>query len=253
MNTSFTSSEDEHIQSVLLNKVDTYLKPDSYYEALATPLKSASFIKEEHREQIKEILSLKLLRQSFQQADRLIKQELPLHIPPYDYEQVSKEIDQSTNHLGQVLMQCSQKEKEALPVIVPQHLYGFSDQTLLHVYGLAEELYNRKQYQEAHSLFHWLAALAPDIPAYWLSIGLCLQGLAQPDIALIYYEIAQTLSPQDPLPFAYAAFAHHQLKDRSKTQEYIQLAEQLMSQSPNEELQSFLNQFKAEGQTSPLI
>ncbi|MBS0654407.1 MAG: tetratricopeptide repeat protein [Verrucomicrobia bacterium] len=52
-------------------------------------------------------------------------------------------------------------------------MFGFSDDTLLHMYDLANSLVNKGKYDNASDLFRLLTILAPHVTSYWIGLGFC--------------------------------------------------------------------------------
>ncbi len=209
--------ETNHILDDLVEKeVDTLLEKDAYYQLLSTPIKPASVIKQQHRRQLVEFFKLTDLHTQLDTAQSLILRGLPDLISAQDFSKVKNEIDESTEHfLSFVDMQDEEDEKPENPVLL-QEMFGFSNETLLHVYDLGANLLEKGIIQDARVLFTFLTTLAPHVSSYWIGLGVCLQELNKKEDAIIAYGAANFLDPMEPAPLFYILECYMALKETDK-------------------------------------
>lgn len=207
---------------IIDQKVDNLLQNDAYYQQMATPLKSAAILKQEHRRQLVEFLKMERLGSHLAHAEKLIQEHLPHLISHHKFEKVKKEMDHSAEHLVTYL-QSIQESKEQENNILFQDMCGVSDETLKEVYRLAEHFVKDKHYVDAQHILVWLIILAPDISGFWLALGICLQSQGIDNEAIEVFELAKKLNPDEPASYVYKAESLIKLKEKDKAREEIRL------------------------------
>lgn len=207
--------------------IDDLLESDSYYQALATPLKPASVLKAEHRRRLLAELEAKEMRAHLSEAFVLIDSLLPTLISPVEFASVKKEFAASHDQV----LAASEKPASDRPQIM-QQLFGLSNATLVSIYKLAYHLLNEKRFKEAQSVLCLLTFLAPDLAEFWLALGNALCGQDKEHDALPCYDVAKQLKPNDPAAFVCAAQIHLRLKQKSEALQELESAEKIIAESP---------------------
>ncbi len=208
------------------SEVDQFLEEDAFYQTFATPLKSASVIKQEHRKQMVEYLKMNDLRNRLTKAEQWIREQLPNVISPEEYEKVKNELDNSGKHFEDYA-EAPHDEESDKPVLL-QQIFGISDSSLVLIYQLAHKFVADKQYENALDVLVFLVTLAPDSPAFWLALGVCMQALETHQDAIVMFDIAKTLNPTDPSPCIYAAESYLKMGDKDKAKEEIATVESIL-------------------------
>ena len=208
--------KDSFLNSLIEEEVDTLLEHDSYYQFLSTPIKPASVLKQQHRRQLVEFFKLTDLHAQLNTAQSLILKGLPDLISSQDFAKVKDEIDKCTDHFFSfVQMQEEEDEKPENPVLL-QEMFGFSNETLLHVYDYGANLLEKGSIQDARVIFTFLTTLAPNVSSYWIGLGVCLQELNNQVDAIIAFGAANFLEPMDPAPLFYILECYVALKENDK-------------------------------------
>jgi len=218
---------DLFLKQIVDAQVDLYLEEDSYYQKLASPLKSADQLKQEHREHIQSTLLMKEFRDSLSHAISLIFNELPKTLHPNEFAKVQDEME----HILDFLDEPVPESYEGEPVIFHK-LWNISDETLHHIHHFANGLIQRKQYEDAHDVLSFLVTLAPDISRFWSCRALCLQAMNKQDEALQVLQVAKILAPDDPVPMIYSCNGYLHLKDKKKATEELKMLESCLDAHP---------------------
>ncbi len=206
--------------------VDDLLQDEGYYAALATPIKSAEVIKKQHRSELVEFLQMKDLASCLENAENLIRDHLPELISPEAFEKVRNEFDHSIEHMFEMTERLA---KEGNKPVLLQELFGFSNDSLVQIYGLAEHLIKRKHYEDAVQILTFLTTLTPDIPSFWITFGICLQLLKEHEGAIALFDIVKMLKPTDPVPFIYSAESYMALNHFDKAKQELESAKPLLN------------------------
>lgn len=208
--------KNSQLTNLIEEEVDTLLEHDNYYQMLSTPIKPASVIKQQHRRQLVEFFELTDLQAQLDAAQSLILSGLPDLISAQDFSKVKNEIDESTDHFFSfVEMQEERQEKSEHPVLL-QEMFGFSNETILHVYALGANLVEKGNFPDARVLFTFLTTLAPHVSSYWVALGVCLQELNKQEDAVISFGAANFLEPMNPAPLFYILEIYIGLKETDK-------------------------------------
>jgi len=224
----------KQFEEVIDPEIEGLLKDDAYYQKLATPLKSAKLVKEEHRQQLKEIFKLSVLREELNRAQKLMLELLPNFLPPEEFAQVKKESDESSQHFVQFIEKINANEEREKPILL-QEMFGFSDSTLLHTYALASDLVKKGNIADAYSLFVFLATMAPYVASYWVAQGVSLKALGRVEEAIPIFETAILLDPKDPLSRAHMIESLIAMKERDRARsEYDALKDVIKGLSSEE-------------------
>lgn len=206
------SKDDLIIDELVASQVESMLEDDYYYELHATPLKPGSRVKEEHRKQLKELLSLNDLRSQLDKAQSLILSQMPHFVPPEEFSKIQTEIQNAPEHFINYL----QSEGDAEKIVLLQALFGFSNETLISAYRLAADLVEKGHMEDALAIFTFLSTMAPHVTSYWIAQGVCLQSLNRNEEAIAAFTAANLLNPTDPVPLTHLVECHLSLKDHEK-------------------------------------
>jgi tetratricopeptide (TPR) repeat protein len=129
-----------------------------------------------------------------------------------------------------------------------QELLGVSEKTLCSMYMAAKYLYDNEQYEESASAFTLLSLLNPSYSSFWQGLGNSEYFLGKHKEALIAYNFAAQMDPNDPLPYILSAKCHIALEHFSAAKTMLGLAEATQDksrsyQSQIERLQQELRRF----------
>lgn len=233
------------LDELIETQVENLIQDDDYYQALATPLKPAAIVKKEHREQLTEFFNFKEQRARFEQAQALITDLMPSFASPEAFAKVKEELNNSTAYFSHFI-KSSEAESSDRPILL-QEMFGLSDETLLHIYAFGRDLVGKGQFQDALALFALLTTLAPHVPSYWISEGLCFQKLNLHEEALAAFSAAKFLNPLDPTPIAYSIESHHILKENEQMKNEIESLEKVVANLDSNEKATWkerLNNYK---------
>lgn len=210
-------------EQILDSQIDSFLEEDASYEYYATPVKPTRYIKSEHLNQLKELFHLRRLKTEFKKGDQLILGLLERSLSAEDFAKVKKEKEGADAHFFEALANVDMEG----PVIF-QQLFGYSNETMLHIYASVHTLMQNKNFEDAYSLLVFLTLLAPHVPSYWIAEGLCLQELNRHQEAVASFEAASFLDRSNPAPLAYAIESDLILGDQTKFQESLELLKSLL-------------------------
>ena len=227
------------------SQIDDLIQEDDYYQAFATPLKSASIIKQEHKRKLEDFFKFSEQRSRIEHAEKLISDLMPTFVSTIEFAEIKEEFDNSASHFSRFIA-TKEDEISKRPILL-QEMLGLSDETLLHIYSLGRSLFQKNQYEDALALFTFLTILAPHVSSYWIFEGACFQIQSSNEEALAAFNAAKFLNPLDPLPIAYAIESYHALKDKDQMKNEIQELENLVSTLSSIEIgvwRERLNQFK---------
>jgi len=222
-----TSTTDKLFDELIGSKVDVLLENDSYYQQMATKLKPASVIKQEHRELIIRQLKMNELQTQLIKAEELIRGHLA-EVSPNEYKKVIDEFEHATEHLMTFTPKREGAEKDQ-PLLL-QEILGISDHSLSLIYQLARRYAKDNEFSNARALFSYLTTLAPQHSVFWMSLGICFQMLNLDKEAVEAFMISKTLNDSEPASYIYAAESYLKLKERDKAKQEIEEVKPLLGQ-----------------------
>ncbi len=111
-----------------------------------------------------------------------------------------------------------------------QYLVNYSDEMLLELYDLARIYYENKHHQKAIKIYTFLTLLNPDIPSFWVGLGLALEDNNQILEAIETFEKAIAITPHKFT--AYLGL----IRCSEKLQDFNKISAQLTKACENEEL-----------------
>lgn len=212
-------------------QVESLVEEDSYYQALATPLKSASQWKQQHRQELKEFFKFKDLNGRLAKAFDLITHTMPSFASPEAYAKVKQEMDNSIDYFHHYMESMEATDR---PILF-QEMLGLSDETLLQIYAFGRNLVEKQNTEDALPLFTLLTVLAPHVESYWIAEGVCMQDLKLHEEAIAAFTCAKALAPQDPAPIAYTIDSYRAIKEDQLKQEAELLGQVLETLDPSEQ------------------
>jgi tetratricopeptide (TPR) repeat protein len=159
---------------------------------------------------------------------RKIVESLPEMFETYK-DPSSKDVIQA---IGQMIMTATVLVKNPGPVLLRiaqgeriQDLLGVTEQVLASMYMAAKYLYDHQQYEEAASAFCLLSLLSPSCPSFWQGLGNSEYFLGRYQEALIAYNCATLMDPEEPLPHILSAKCHIALEQYPAAKLALSLAE----------------------------
>lgn len=204
--------KDTIFDELIGSRVEELLQDDHYYQGLATSLKPAEVIKNEHRQQLLKALKMDDLQKHLIHAEELIKEN---HSDKF--KKVIEEIEHSNEHMVKYYEQHrTELESKGTDPVLLKDIYGISNDSLSQIYELSKQYVTKKDFSNAESLLTYLTILAPDIIAFWISLGICFQALHKEWEAINIFNIAKILDQTDPAAYIYAAESYLNLKENDK-------------------------------------
>ncbi len=214
---------DEYIEREAELHAASALGREEDYQFLATPLKSAALIRKERYEELFNFYQCRVLRSEIEQAEKIVSED------PAASMQVVKEVGQVMNTVRERL------EDPALDIhklLCFRDLCGISNESLLEMFSKAQKLILDKRFQEAKALLTYLNVMAPRVTGFWISLGVCFENLGDFDEALAAYQVAKSISAEDPQPCLCLCHCFLSLKDYAQAREELQNAEMRCRESP---------------------
>ncbi len=104
-----------------------------------------------------------------------------------------------------------------------EQILVFKPSTMDKFYAVAEQLYEKKAYQEASEVFFFLATLNPHEQSYWIGLGLANQMNTHYEEAIDAYEMAITCEITQPMPYFYLAKCLFAIHDRESAMQALDL------------------------------
>lgn len=233
---------DTLLDELIESQVESLVQDDAYYQNFATPLKSASQIKVEHRKQLIDFFKLTELRSQLESAPVLVENLLVDLISPAEFDKVKAELDKSGEHFISFIGSMG-KDSGEKPILF-QEMFGLSDETLLHIYDLSVDLVKKGKYEDANTLFVFLTTLAPHVPSYWIAEGACLQALNRHEEAIAVFNAAKFLNASDPAPVAYSMESYYMLKDMSSAKAELEALKEIVKSLPADEKSNWEKKIK---------
>lgn len=203
--------------------VDHFLESDEYYEMIATPLKPASIIKQEHRQELLELLNPHDLKAKMNGARKLIREHLAATSSPEELLRIEEEMDYFMHFINHSKEGCSCS-------IIYKQSFDIPSDILLQIYRLACQFIENKQYENARLLFTFLTSITPAVSDFWIAFGVCLQAMEFHEGAILLFANAKTLTPSNPAPYIYTAESYIKLQDRAHAQEEFDLIMSLLQE-----------------------
>lgn len=205
-------------QEELINQAtDSLLQPDVYYESLATALKTAPQIKDQHRKELMKALEFEDFRQKLSKGLHILVKQM-----------------QSSNFIEE-LKNCQHHaetfEGEAASI---QQVYGFSDRSMELMYKFGGELIQKEAFDEAEAVFVVLTFLNPLISEYYIGAAISLFWQRKFPDCLACVGISKILQPEKAVSFIYSALSKIESGDTSSVKEDVQKLDEIFDKSPEQ-------------------
>lgn len=201
------SEWEEHFGGLLEDEVDSYLDEhaDELFHADPMRRQSTEAQKKQTKEELMRMFRLEDATELIDRALCLVRDMLPQRITQEAWEVCLEEFLTCDESL------CEFFEKDANGEIshedyIPIHqMLGISTTTLRHCYELGQWCYAEKDFEDGRSLFGFLTAVAPYMPEFWISLGMCHNQMGQYQEAVETYKTAQELFKGDPSMYIHCA------------------------------------------------
>lgn len=181
------------LNELIESQVEELIQDHDYYQGLATPLKSSAICKQEHIRQLTEFFQFAEQRARLEHAQKLITDLMLPFVSPIEFNKIKEELDNSSSHFSH-FMETKANEEAERPILI-QEMLGLSDETLMHIYALGQDLVEKGQFQDALALLTFLTLLAPHVPSFWILEGVCFKNLNLHEEATAALSAAKFLNP----------------------------------------------------------
>jgi len=196
---------EEHFNTLLNEEVDNYLNENEDDLFVNNPLKSKEVQKQQTKEEVMKTFRLEEAGELINQALCVIRDMLPQHILKEEWELVYDEFTNCDEALTSYF-EATENGKIKSTDFVPIHeMCGISLDTLMHCYRLGQWVFQQKDFSDARAIFSFLVAVAPYVPEFWISAGMCSNQMQEYQKAIDSYKLAQTLFPENPAVFVHCA------------------------------------------------
>ncbi|MES2199954.1 MAG: hypothetical protein V4489_07285, partial [Chlamydiota bacterium] len=160
-------------------------------------------------------------------ASVVLQQELK-HLPSKEQEHHQKEFNLAASKLNAPQEDLELTLKEFATASSWQQFLGFSDKTLLWVYQIARQCYEKKNLEESLSLFQFLININTFVSDYWTAIGFVRRALHQTSEALDCFAMAILLNQDNPIPRVQSAELYYEIGQFSDTVIELEIAKNLI-------------------------
>ncbi len=217
--------------------IDSYMKPDEYYQAKATPLKNAAMFKEEHRRQLREKFQFKEFLASMDKGFKLIAHILPPMIGIQSFGHIIQEFSDRKAHS---VVQATEHQK-----LTVQDEWSISEKSMNQIYQLAKELHDSDKKMESDAVFTVLCYLNPKVPEYSLGKCIALYNTGNYADAIEIVQLTKILQPSKIAPFIYSAL-NKKLNNVQALEEDLKTLEEIFTKGEEEKQDwlIFLEQLK---------
>lgn len=230
----------EQFNSEMLALINDYVDKEDF-NALATPLKSALQIKNEVREQLVKALSYESFAKGVDNAVQLIQSHLETITDPQLTEKYVEELNHGFKAIVEFYGNTSDDQKEDWmnrwnpEIPIWKEIFGVSDETLLMVYDIVLEQFNRNQIENAKDLLQLLLMFAPTLPSYWNALGFAYQKEGKLDHAVKQYLMAEELNPELLDCHFYLARCYMEMNKKCLAKEEVEKLSKLCASLNDEE------------------
>lgn len=218
--------------------IDSYIKPDDYYQAKATPLKSAAVLKEEHRKELREKFQFKEFLSTMDKGFKLIANLLPAMIGIQSFAHIIQEFSIRKAHS---VIQVTENQK-----LTVQDEWSISEQSMKQIYQLAKELHDGDKTLDADAVFTVLCYLNPKVPEYSLGKCTALYNSGNYADAIEIVQLTKILQPNKVAPFIYSALCNKRLNNLQGLEEDLKTLDENFARGEEEKQDwlIFLEQLK---------
>lgn len=154
----------EQLDKELINIIDK--NPDEFYEKNSI-LRKKTQIK---NAKSKVLSSLEITEnpQLFEKALRTIFENMKQALPSEERKSVISDFQKTEQHLLDYFNK-NDKGEESI-----YKMCGLSESTLRNLYKIGQYFLERSLYHDAELVFDLLKIIAPEVPEFWISLGICL-------------------------------------------------------------------------------
>lgn len=228
------SEWEEHFGGLLEDEVDAYLEKHADELFRSDPMRgSESAQKQQTKEELMRMFRLEDATELIDRALCLVRDMLPLRISKEEWEGCLNEFISCDESL------CEFFEKDANGEIshddyIPIHqMLGISTETLRHCYELGQWCFAEKDFEDARSLFGFLTSVAPYMPEFWISLGMCYNQMGQYQEAIDTYKTSQDLFKENPAMFIHCANNYIAYGDTTKAAIELDEANKIFDKHPD--------------------
>lgn len=115
----------------------------------------------------------------------------------------------------------------------PRESYGLSKSTMEAFNRAAGHLYENKEYEKAVGVYTFLSYLDPNEAAFWLGLGNSEYYCHCYEAALVAYEAAAEVDPDDPQHYLFSSHCYDELGQNAKAVKCCDQALTLIASRPN--------------------
>ncbi len=190
----------DSLKDKIKKKINSFVETQDY-KSLETPLKKSGQIKDEFKRSLDSFLNPDHIVEQVTESVDLIYKNIKLVCDPTESAKVRKELDDCNQRFAEYLNETLQGDKGEEKATY-QQIFGFSDDSLLHIYHLANHFYN-EDIAKAKNILNLLIYLAPNISNFWVALGLCFLKEQRYEEGLAFFEMAEIINEDNPAAYVY--------------------------------------------------
>lgn len=213
---------DNYFETMANEKAVGLLYDDDVYAMQATPLKTPEVVKEEHFNKLVTFYKCNELRDDLHKAEELVKGDLT---------STTKTVWEVDHALDTFLARAKDPYYSKHNTLSFQDLCGISNDTLITMFNQSQGYIENGRFQEAKALLTYLTVMAPRISSFWISLGVCFENLQDNSEAIIAYQVAKSIAPQDPQPCLCSVVCYLKMKEIDLAKMEFIKAESLVNSS----------------------
>lgn len=199
--------------------VASLLKEEAAYLYLETSLKPASRWRTQHEQELYELLKFKEFREKMERAIDLLFIELPASLTDQEWKALREKLIHSEITANSP---------------IPQEQKGISNEIMVLIYNKGRDYLKGKNYKDAKALFTFLTYFNPQIPEYWIGLGVAVYSLEQFVEALSVFSVVKILQPDKAIGDIYLTLSHSKMGHKEEMQEHLAQVEQMIIHSDEE-------------------
>lgn len=215
------SQWEEHFGKLLEDEVNDYLDEHAGELFHQDPMRSPEMQKQQTKEELMRFIRLDDAAGLLDRALSLIRDMLPQRISKEEWETCLNEFLNCDESLCEFFERDANGEISEEDFIPIHQMLGISEATLQHCYELGQWLFSQKDFDDARSIFGFLTTVAPYMPEFWISLGMCYNQMKCYQEAINTYKAAQDLFKDDPALYIHCA--NNYLANNDKTNASIEL------------------------------
>lgn len=205
----------DHFSKLLEEEVDSYLKEHADELFTPSPLQPIEVQIQQAKRELIHKLSLGDSHESNERALGLIHDQLPQRISLDEWDACLEDFLKCEDTLFEFFEQNADGEVSDDNYIPLHQMLGISTQTLSHCYELGKWFYEEKNYDEACDIFKFLTCIAPNMPEFWISLGITQNNMGYYQEAIDTYQKAKELFDGNPAIHIHLANNHIANSDRT--------------------------------------